>query len=75
MRISASPAEHGHEWRVLGHLLGRKETARSIARAVGLTVEQVEETCQALCEAGKLAAEDGERGRLYRVRLRAAKEG
>ena len=62
------------EWRVLGHLLGRRETVGRIAAAVGLGAARAEEACEALCRGGKLAAEDTPNGRLYRVRLRAARD-
>ena len=61
-------AEEGN---VLGHLLGRRESALSVARATGLTAARAEAICEALYQQGRLSFQLQDDVRMYSVSFAA----
>lgn len=61
------PTLRRYEFQILGHLLGRKDGAAGIARAVGVSPEHAARLCDALCARGKLCVTLGPQGPAYRV--------
>ncbi|AFZ68164.1 hypothetical protein [Deinococcus peraridilitoris] len=56
-----------YEFQVLGHLLGRKENVQGIALAVGLSLAQAQQVCQALCAQGKISVTTEGAEQIYKV--------
>lgn len=64
---SADTKRRSDEFRVLGHLLGRKDSLQGIAHGAGLSLDLAQALCEELCAQGKLSASGNGPERRYRV--------